>query len=122
MVKLQLAIEVQTISASLIIFLSFDESSHELKVARVYRFQNNRSSAETHSYGYEEASVGYLLFWIIYTCYLEANDKMRIMTRKMMGRERYVCKNKKDLAEKRGLPFCMPEGYPADSSTEVAFD
>ena len=78
-----------SISASPIVFLSFDESSHELKVARVYRFQNNRSSAPPIVMMDGEASAGYLLFWLIYTCYLEANDEMRIMIRKMMGRSFY---------------------------------
>ncbi|OGN28588.1 MAG: hypothetical protein A3I26_02680 [Candidatus Yanofskybacteria bacterium RIFCSPLOWO2_02_FULL_43_10] len=48
---------------SLIVFLLFDESSHELKVAR-YRFQNNRSSAPPIVMIDGEASVGYLLFWL----------------------------------------------------------
>jgi len=67
-------------SPSLIIFMSFDESRRELKVARacnghlyigckdahymLYRFQNNRSSAPPIVMMDGEASEGYLLFWL----------------------------------------------------------
>ena len=47
-------------------------------------FQNNRSSAPPIVMMDGEASVGYILFWVTQCLLLEANDEMRIMTRKMM--------------------------------------
>ena len=71
-----MAIEFQSNKHSLVISNHFDEANQELKLIR-YVFQNNRSSAPPIVMMDGEASVGYLLFWLIHTNHTEADDEMR---------------------------------------------